>query len=399
MRRKQITFWILFLAYTSIYIARLNLSMASPSLIAENRLDAAQVGFLGSIFSTVYSVGRLLNGAASDTTPPWRMLTIGLALAGISNLLIGFFPPYLGIFVLWMANAYAQSMLWSSVLSVVTRLYGKAAKRKMSVMVTSVAVGNILGIILNTWFITRLGVSYAFFLPGAITIFLCVLTFFATRKIPPAAEEQSEHLSFFALLRQRELLEMIFPAAFHGVMKENISLWMAVFFIDRYAVDLNTTSYYVLLIPVIGLVGRVLYPIAFRACGEREHRVSMLGFFVCVLASVVLLIGKIGILAAALALGLIYTAVSMINTSFLSIYPLHYAKTHNEAAVSGIMDFATYLGAGVSSAIYGTVIQHFGYLPMFLSWTVISALSLMILKNFAEKKEVIQYEKNDSKMV
>ena len=56
MRRKQITFWILFLAYTSIYIARLNLSMASPSLIAENRLDAAQVGFLGSIFSTVYSV-------------------------------------------------------------------------------------------------------------------------------------------------------------------------------------------------------------------------------------------------------------------------------------------------------------------------------------------------------
>ena len=185
---------------------------------------------------------------------------------------------------------------------------------------------------------------------------------------------------------------MIFPAAFHGVMKENISLWMTVFIVDRYAVDLNTSSYYVLLIPMIGLVGRVLYPIVFRACGEKEHKVSAIGFFVCALAAAVLWIGKPGIFAAALSLGLIYTAVSMINTSFLSIYPLHYAKTHNEAAVSGIMDFATYLGAGISGAVYGVVIKHFGYTPMFLSWTVISVLSLVILKCIAVKSDEIKKE-------
>lgn len=379
MRKRQFVFWVLFLAYTSIYIARLNLSMANPSLIEEQRLDAAQIGFLGSAFSTIYALGRLLNGTLSDTAPPWKMISIGLAAAGISNVLIGFFPPYLGIFVLWMTNAYAQSMLWSSVLCVVTRIYGKSAKRKMSVMVTSVAVGNILGIALNTWIITRLGVSYAFFIPGAITIIFCIVTFFATRDIPPSAEKRTEHLSFISLLRQRELLKMIAPAAFHGVMKENISLWMTVFIIDQYAVDLGTSSYYILLIPAIGLVGRLLYPLAFRVFHEQESSVSAMGFFICTIASAVLITEKANIFLGAFALGVIYTAVSMINTSFLSIYPLRYTKTHNEAAVSGIMDFATYLGAGISSAIYGVVIKSFGYLPMFYSWIAISLISIVIL--------------------
>ena len=386
MKKKQWVFVVMFLSYTFIYVARLNLSMAGPGLISNGVLDATQIGMLGSAFSTVYALGRLLNGGISDTTPPWKMLSMGLAVAGISNLCIGLFPPFIGIFVLWMSNAYAQSMLWSSILRVVTKLFGKTAKRKMSVMVSSVAVGNILGIVINTWLITRLGISYAFFLPGAVTILLCIATMLATKPIVFEEEIKKEHTPFLSLLKRKELLEMTFPAAFHGIMKENISLWMTVFIVDRYAVDLNTSSYYVLLIPVIGLIGRLLYPIVFRLLRENENYVSCVGFGICIIAAVLLWWGRIGILVSALALGLIYTAVSMINTSFLSIYPLRYAQTGNEAAVSGIMDFATYLGAGISGAVYGVVIKHFGYTPMFASWAVVSVISLVVIIKINKKE-------------
>ena len=69
----------------------------------------------------------------------------------------------------------------------------------------------------------------------------------------------------------------------------------------------------------------------------------------------------------------------VINTSVLSIYPLRYSDTGNSASVSGITDFSTCFGAGVSSAVYGAVIKHFGYLPMFVSRAVISVLSIFIL--------------------
>lgn len=379
--RKQKIFLILFMVYTSIYIARINLTVANPQLIENGCLDAAQIGLMGSVFSTVYSVGRLFNGAVGDTTVPWKMIVTGLVIVGISNICISFFPPFAGMLFFWTANAFAQSMLWSSVLCVIAEIYDeKKAKQRTSVMVTSVAVGNILGIVINTYLITHFGEKYAFLVPGAITIILGFLTFAAVKKVPNT--QKKEHCSMFKLLKKHDIVGMCFPAMFHGIMKENISLWMTVYIVSRYAVDLGTSSYYVLLIPVIGLIGRMAYPFLMRLCSDNEHGVSMIGFALCAVASFVLCIGKISILSAVSALGIIYMAVSVINTSILSIYPMQFVNSGNTASVSGIMDFATYFGAGISSVVYGVLIKNFGYLPMFVSWIVISVISMMIMLKF-----------------
>ena len=174
-------------------------------------------------------------------------------------------------------------------------------------------------------------------------------------------------------------------------MKENISLWMTVFIVDTYFVDLSTSSYYILLIPAIGLVGRIIYSAVYKICKEKENNVSLIGFAICVICAAVLCLGKVNILVSILALSLIYAAVSMINTSMLSIYPMHYTQSGNVASVSGIMDFATYLGAGISSVIYGALIKTLGYLPMFISWIAISLISMvLIIKiNTNRKKSVL----------
>ena len=182
-----------------------------------------------------------------------------------------------------------------------------------------------------------------------------------------------------SMLKNKKILSMGVPAVFHGVMKENISLWMAVYIVDRYCVDLSTSSYYILLIPTIGFIGRTLYPFTYRLCKNKENTVSLAGFIVCIVSSILLCIKGVNIVVAMLCLSAIYAAVSMINTSILSIFPLHYVKTGNVASISGVMDFATYLGGGVASFIYGLVIEYFGYTPMFVSWLVISVISVLFI--------------------
>lgn len=148
MKKRRITviLFILYLAYTSIYIARVNLSIASPSLTELQILDSAQIGILGSCFFTIYAAGRIINGVLGDKRPPWQMLTAGLLIAGVSNLFMGCFPAYPIMLFLWSTNAYGQSMLWSSILCVITSVCEEStAKKKTSVMVSSVAVGNIWG--------------------------------------------------------------------------------------------------------------------------------------------------------------------------------------------------------------------------------------------------------------
>lgn len=378
-KKNTIIFLICYIAYTAIYIARLNLSMASPGLTDAKILDTVQVGMMGSAFSIIYSAGRLLNGRLSDSQPPYRMISIGLILAGISNITIGFFPPFVGILVLWGCNAFAQSMLWSSILRIIASLYDEeTARQKTSYMVTSVAVGNIAGILLNTFIITRLGLAFAFILPGALTLLLSSFVFFSTKEIAKEAAPK-EHLPMFRLLNNAEIRLSLLPAVLHGVMKDNISLWMTVYFVDRFRVDLNQSAYFVLFIPFMGFIGRMVYPFCYKLCKGKEHRVSFYAFLACAAASLPIGLGTTSPVLAAICLSLIYTAVSIANTSFLSIFPIRFASTGNVASVSGIMDFATYLGAGVSSLIFGVVIETFGYSPMYLSWAAISIISMICL--------------------
>lgn len=389
IKSKKLIFLIVYLAYTSIYVARINLSMAGPDLLSTGALDEVQLGLLGSVFSTLYACGRLINGGISDKRPPWQMLTAGLIIAGVSNLAISFLPPFIAIFIFWTANAYAQSMLWSSVLCVVSSLYDKqTAKRKTTVMVTSVAVGNIAAIIICSYLITAFGVRFAFIVPGALTVILGALVFLSTKDIKQTEAPAKKHKSMWQLLKDRHIALMIFPALFHGVMKENISLWMTVFIVDTYNVDLSKSAYYILMIPVIGLIGRTVYTFVYKLCKEKENTVSLIGFVICILCSVLLSVGKTYMIVSVLALSLIYAAVSMINTSMLSILPLHYVKSQNVASVSGIMDFATYLGGGIGSFAYGILIKSLGYTPMFISWAVISVISfIIILKSNIERKK------------
>lgn len=440
--RARLIYLIVYLAYTSIYISRISLSVAETSLEALGIFDAAGYGVIGGLFSTVYSVGRLVNGTIGDKAPPWLMLTVGLGVGGLSCLLIGFLPPYVGILLLWGVNAYAQSMLWSSVLCVVSSIYrGPRLKRMTSLMVTAVAAGNIISILLSGWIITAFGVRLAFIVPGSLNILLGAVVFFATRRLDGAGDESAlepdggsasadnlsldkpgrcvsesqigdsaqcsealmeesgegsvgarvesappttaatgtKHFSILELIKNRDLLLMSIPSVLHGVMKENVTVWMVAYIAYAFGTNLGESAWYVMLIPIIGLVGRLSYPALLKLSGGNENSVSLLGFRIAAFASVLLLFRGLGVAVAVILLGLVYAASSVVNTSITSIYPMSYLKTGNVSSVSGILDFASYLGAGLSSALYGVIIKYFGYEPMFISWAVCSIVSLLVI--------------------
>ncbi len=380
INKNILIFSICYLVYTSIYIARLNLSMASPALTSGEILNEAQIGMLGSIFSVVYAFGRLINGYISDKKHPCFMISTGLIVAGISNIFLGFLPPFIGMLLLWGCNAFAQSMLWSSVLCIISSIYDEnTAKRKTSLMVTSVAAGNILGILLNTFIINKFGMRFAFIIPGGLTLLFCGFFIPATCSVP-FIKNTSAHMSMISLFENRNIKTALIPALLHGVMKDNISLWMTMFFVYKYEIDLNLTAGFVLFIPIIGFIGRLLYPLCYKLCKENEHTVSVYSFIACALLAIPLCLQIIPPIAAAVCLAGIYAAVSLINTSMLSIFPIRFVKSGNVASVSGIMDFATYFGAGISSFAYGFLIKSFGYSPMFISWAAVSIISIFAVR-------------------
>ncbi len=387
--KKNLMFIMCYIAYTAIYAARLNLSVATPELKASFLLNAAQIGIMGSIFSIVYASGRLINGFISDRVAPYIMITTGLALTGISNVLFGLFPPVYILYILWGINAFAQSMLWSSLLRVIVSAFEPVtAKKRTTLLVTSVATGNIAGIILSSYLVENINVAAAFFIPGCLPLIAAPLLFSLTLKVKPIEAEKNESKSFISVFKNKEITTLLIPAALHGVIKDNISLWMVLYFTERFLINLSESAYFVLFIPAIGFIGRTIYPAILKLAKDNEHRVSLYSFLICSALSLLLALDFISSpLIAALLLSLIYAFISVINTSMLSIYPLRFTASNNVASVSGIMDFATYGGAGISSVIYGLLIENSGYNIMFYSWMAVSLISFVVMIYILNKKK------------
>jgi OPA family glycerol-3-phosphate transporter-like MFS transporter len=270
-----------------------------------------------------------------------------------------------------------------------TGLYGKGGTDKRApILATSVALGNVLGIIVTSWLVTRFGIRAAFLVPGGLTALTGLFCLRVLPSLPEAPKPPKQEFPVVRFLKDRRIRGQLLPAMFHGVIKDNISLWMAVYFLDRFAIDLESSAWYVLLIPLIGLASRFLYPICYRLISQRENFISLICFAVSAVLSVLLCLHQPGPITAALCLSLLYAVISMINTSLLSIFPLRFAKENMVSSVSGLADFATYLGAGIGSAVYGIVIARFGYVPMFVSWAVLCGISgVLVLRQKPFEKE------------
>ena len=380
MKKQNIRiFLVCYASYLFIYVARLNLSMAAPGLKDLAVLSTEQIGLLGSVFSVVYACGRLLSGILSDRIAPWKMISTGLVLCGVSNICFSLFPPFLAILLLWGVNAFAQSMLWGAILRILSAIYPEnVAKKRASYMATTVASGNLVGILLNKELINRFGVSWAFLVPGAITLMLSIFVVIHTHQVLLPASVKSSR-GFAQLLKKPSVQKMLIPALIHGVLKDNISLWMTVYIMDSFGIDLEKSSYYILLIPVVGFLARLLAPELYRMAGEKDKTLLVWGFVASAAGALLLTFWATSAWVSILYLSLIYMAVSVMNGCFLSFFPLRFTKEGYVASVSGIMDFATYLGTGLSAAFFGKMIDAFGYASMFVTWAIICCLGLLLL--------------------
>lgn len=372
---------------------RVNLSVAGPALQESRLLTSVQFGLLGSVFSVVYASGRLINGSLGDRISPEVMICSGLPLAALGNLIFAFSNSYLLMFLAWIVNAIGQSMLWSSLLHVMRCNYEPAkAKKASALLVTSICTGNLAAIYLSALFIRTVGIRYVFLAPAVISLIIAAAAYFLIKPVTaenftPNTVKSIAGKGMFSLLRKDAPLRgMLYLAAGQGIIKENIIFWMTVIVMARYGLDIKASAMYVLLVPLIGLAGRLLFNPVFKLCNNNEEKLCSFGLIISLAVSAVLCINKIGPALTIFCMGTLYAALSMCNTAIISIFPGRYAQQGLMAGISGLFDFISYLGTALGSFVYGAAVVYFGYNFIFISWALLCLLSIALLAYIRTKQ-------------
>lgn len=380
------------IVYSSIYIARVNMSVASPDMISAGVAGVSRIGLLGSVFSVVYAAGRFFTGKICDKYAPYLIMALGVGMTGLGNILMGTVPPYAAMVVIWGFVALGQSLLWGNVLRALASVYsGEVLKTRTAVMAATVTIGTVAGYILNSWLCTSFGFSAAFIVPGVICILSGVLCIAVLRKIKvPEVTEQSR-IKLASVVKGRDLTGKFIPAFLHGLVKDNVSFWLPTILAMQYLVSREITGLMIIIVPAIGMAGRLLYPALLRALHDNDDLITFVCFFAGAVCSVILITGISSGFTATVLLGIIYAAMSMINTTFLSIYPVKFIRNGCSAQISGLMDLLSYGGAAAGSALYGVLAERFGYVSLYICWTVFALLGIIML--FVSRQTTAVYDR------
>ena len=81
-----------FLGYAAYYLVRKNLSLASADMIAEGLIDKQGIGIAASAVSIAYAFSKFIMGTLSDRSDARKFLSVGLVIASLVMMSVGFLP-------------------------------------------------------------------------------------------------------------------------------------------------------------------------------------------------------------------------------------------------------------------------------------------------------------------
>jgi OPA family glycerol-3-phosphate transporter-like MFS transporter len=182
-------FWLLWTAYASYYLCRVNFAVAQPLILkAFPDWTHAQVGAIPSTYAVFYALGQVVNGTLCQRWGARHMMTAALVFAALTNLLFAFTSSYGAMLALWSVNGYAQSAGWA--LLVQTIANWTTSERRGTVIgliSTCYTVGNVLSWLLAGFLCDALGWRAAFWVPSLILAPVALVFFLFLRNSPEEA--------------------------------------------------------------------------------------------------------------------------------------------------------------------------------------------------------------------
>lgn len=103
-------------SYLAVYVARNVLGVVTPQMI-EGGYSAEYIGKLSSVYFIAYAVGQLINGSIGDRVKARYMVSIGLLIAGMTNVLFPLISgayPYTAL-VVYGVTGLGLSMIYGPI--------------------------------------------------------------------------------------------------------------------------------------------------------------------------------------------------------------------------------------------------------------------------------------------
>lgn len=389
-QKSNILFALCFLAYTFSYFGRYNYSTCLASMTAAGLLDKSFGGIISSAYLVFYGAGQFINGRLGVRVSPKLMVAIGLLGSGCANLMMGSMSNKYVFLIVWAANGFFNSMLWSPIIRVFTDWMTQSQRLKAGANISlTIPVGMTLSYVISSLMLKIADWRGVFIACGSLLCLGGAIWILGVAGLSPYIKTMSER-SLELLSSNLEAhgenkakpsltLKLFFGtgiafiaviALFNGSLKDAVLSWAPTYLQDTYAFSDSAASLVSTLLPLFSVAGPYVAIFLDKHVFKNEVTTSGVMFAAAgvSLVAVVLLKGSMPILAVVL-LAFAMCCMWAVNTMILTFVPYRFGGLGISSAVTGTLNCTAYISASCCTILYGSMAKSQSWSATVLVWT------------------------------
>lgn len=374
---------ILSIVYFASYITRINFAAIISSVIKDTGYLKSDLSIILVVLFITYGFGQIINGVLGDKVNPKKVISIGMILACVINLIFPLFSNSITIMsVLWGINGFAQAMLWPPIVRImVSNLDEKQYNETTSKVIKSSSLGTIFVYLISPLMISLFNWQSVFILCAILGVISFIIWFTYQKRIEINNEKNiSKENSKFILPRQA-----IFPLIFiciaiilQGMLRDGITSWMPSYLIDVFNIKEELSILITLSQAILTLIALEVFSYLYKKYFNNEVSCALFIFTLISLIILILLFTyDYNALISTILMALIIGSVHGINLMLVCHVPKRFKKYGNISTISGIINSFTYLGSAISTYGIALLVENNGWNLTILVWLIISILGLL----------------------
>lgn len=392
----------LFVGYAGYYVCRSNLSVVAPQLLAEFQtrgFDKTTLGILSSVGVLAYAAGKAVNGVAVDLVGGRRMFLAGMAGSAAATLAFGASGTVAAFAIIWAINRFIQSAGWSALVKVASHWYSPAHYgRLMGLLSLSFLFGDAAGrLCLGALVAGGAGWRTVFVASAAALAAIAATCAIVLRESPrdiglpePPVSARNVYAEAGAGSRADDVRALVMPylrsPAFWLVcvvalgltlVRESFNAWTPTYLVEAYGLEPGDAAQKSSLFPFVG--GVSVLCIGLVSDRTRMHRLALAVPFLTAGVLTLVAIGSGPALRSEPVGLLLLSAVAFCVIGPYSLLAgamaVELGGRLGSATAAGLIDTAGYIGAVLSGAAVGVLVQHSGWTTAFRLLAFVTALS------------------------
>ena len=400
MKKKNIVYLCALVYFTS-YFCRKDFAILMSDLLQNNIIDKSTGGLICLALFVCYGVGQIFCGYLGDKVKPKYMISIGLIVTAICNLLMPCTKIPVLLIVIWGINGFAQSMLWPPIVRILSTRLDNENYVKGCLVVTSAAhISTILlylytplCILYFSWEFVLISASLLAILTFIIFI-ICINRIISNSKTNSKTnltnEIETQPLS--TIFKEVPLILVFIIIVAMGFLRDGIETWLPTLYQEVLNRDSSESILVSILLPIFSILSISLTTVFHKKykCFNNEIMGTLI-FFVISLISIIILLAIINVnnfiikLLCILLAALVCAVMHGSNGLLISCLPGRFAKMGRSATASGFCNAFTYVGAAISSYGFAILSENFGWIFTIASWAVVAVIGI-VFSLLAKKK-------------